>query len=84
MIIHLLNNPLPFIPRDTLSADQLKYFYIDEMIPVHDIVIKLNDFEVKSAYRPFCNESFEVTKDQSEIVVLKMDIQEVVLLKLAK
>ena len=51
---------------------------------MHDIVIKLNDFEVKSAYRPFCNESFEVTKDQSEIVVLKMDIQEVVLLKLAK
>ncbi len=83
LMIHLLNNPLPFVPWRTSRADRAKYFHIDELLPVHDVVIKLNDFKAKSASLPFQNRPLEVTNDPTTILVPKVHIEEVVLVELA-
>lgn len=83
LMIHLLNNPLPFVPWTTSREDRPKYFYIDELLSVHDVVIKLNDFKAKSASLPFQNRPLEVTNDPTTILVPKVHIEEVVLVELA-
>ena len=83
LMVHLLNNPLPFVPWSTSGLDMRKYFYIDEMVPVPDIRIKLNGFKVKRASLPLQGKELEVVGEPATITVPKVHIQEVVLLQLA-
>ena len=40
--------PLPLVPWSTSRADRPKYFSINELLPVRDLVIELNEFRARS------------------------------------
>lgn len=75
--IHLLNNPLAFLPWSQPVAQHRTHFYLDEIPPVHDVIVRLPAFEVRSASLPMRDRELEVGADGS-IVVPKVEVHEVV------
>jgi hypothetical protein len=82
LMIHLLNNPTPVIPASTPRDDITDYFYLEEVNPIRNIRIKLNDFKVKRALLPLQGLSLEVTGDPQQLVVPEVKLHEVVVLEL--
>ena len=58
-------------------AQHRTHFYLDEIPPVHDVIVRLPAFEVRSASLPMRDRELEVAGDGS-IVVPKVEIHEVV------
>ena len=87
--IHLLNNPWPFMPwepgREHQAISQMfeRCLFVKEVVPVPDVGITVNGFEVKSASLPLHGKALEVVGEPATIELPKVGIQEVVLLKLA-
>jgi hypothetical protein len=82
LMIHLLNNPTPVVPDSTPKDDITNYFYLEEVNPIRNIKIKLNDFKVKRALLPLQGLSLEITGDPPQLVVPEVKLHEVVLLEL--
>jgi len=60
LYVHLLNNPTPNLPL-SLSRQQLRaFFYLEEVLPIHDVMIRCNDFKPRSARMPLSGQSLEV------------------------
>ena len=57
--------------------------FVKEVVPVPDVGITVNGFEVKSASLPLHGKALEVVGEPATIELPKVGIQEVVLLKLA-
>ena len=55
-----------------------------ELLPVYDVVIKLNGFKVENASLPFQNVQLEVDGEHATITVPRVYIHEVILLGLGK
>jgi hypothetical protein len=83
LMVHLLNNPLPLVPWNTSRGDRPAYFSIDEILPVHDVVIQLNDFKAGSVTLPLRDQTLEPSSDGKQIVVPEVGLHEVVLVDLA-
>ncbi len=83
LMVHLLNNPLPMVPWNTLRSDRPTYFSMDEILPVHDVVIQLNDFKATSVSLPLQGQTLEPGSNGRQIVVPKVALHEVVLVDLA-
>ena len=75
--VHLLNNPTRSAPWGTGRGLLSTHFYVDELIPVHDIHIALNGKTATRAWLPFSDTEL----DPQHVVVPKLDLQELVLLK---
>jgi hypothetical protein len=82
LMIHLLNNPTPVIPASTPRDDITDYFYLEEVNPIRNIRIKLNNFKVKRALLPLQGLSLEVAGDPPQLVVPEVKLHEVVLVNL--
>lgn len=85
LMVHLLNNPLVFVPWEMPKEEISNYFRIEELLPVHDVTIRFNGtFEetVKSARLPFTNTDLKVTHNPTTIRIPVIDIEEVVLVEL--
>lgn len=84
-MIHLLNNPLPYVPWETNTDQRRLFFYIDELVPVRDVVIRLNGMRVVGASLPLQEQELTVRADPATatIVVPEVRVQEVVLVQLA-
>ncbi len=83
LMVHLLNNPIPLVPWNTSRADRPSYFSIDEILPVHDVVIRLNDFKAGSVRLPERDQSLAPDSDGQRIVVPEVGLHEIVLIDLA-
>ena len=83
LMVHLLNNPLPLVPWNTLRSDRPTYFSMDEILPVRDVVIQLNDFKATSVSLPLRDQRLEPGSDGRQIVVPEVALHEVVLAELA-
>ena len=83
LMVHLLNNPLPLVPWNTLRGDRPTYFSMDEILPVRDVVIQLNDFKATSVSLPLRDQRLEPGSDGRQIVVPEVALHEVVLAELA-
>ena len=82
-MVHLLNNPLPLVPWNTLRSDRPTYFSMDEILPVQDVVIQLNDFKATSVSLPLRGQTLEPSSDGKQIVVPEVGLHEIVLVDLA-
>ena len=82
LMVHLLNNPLPLVPWNTSREDRPAYFNIDELLPVHDVVIDLNDFKAGSASLPLRDQRLAPSADGKRVVVPEVALHEVVLVDL--
>ena len=60
------------------------HLHVKEVLPVHNIVIKINGFKVMSASLPIQGKDLQITDNPVSITVPKVGIQEVVLLQLAQ
>ena len=76
--VHLLNNPTRNAPWGTGRGVLGTHFYVEELIPVHDIRVQVNGSKVSRAWLPFSN----IELDPQQIVVPQLNLQELVLLKL--
>ena len=83
LMVHLLNNPLPLVPWNTLRGDRPTYFSMDEILPVRDVVIQLNDFKATSVSLPLRDQTLDPSSDGRQIVVPEVALHEVVLAELA-
>jgi hypothetical protein len=83
LMIHLLNNPVPFIPPSVRYEDIPRYYYPTEVNPLRDIQIRFNDFKVQSAWLPLQERTLEVTGDPPTVVVPEVGLHEVLLARLA-
>jgi len=83
LMVHLLNNPTPPTPFDTALPDMTTYFYPEEVNPIHDIRLTFNDFRVHSATLPLSGASLDVSGDPATVVVPKVELHEVVIVRLA-
>jgi hypothetical protein len=82
LMIHLLNNPTPAVPASTPKDDITNYFYLEEVNPIRNVRIKLNDFKVKRALLPLQGLSLEVAGDPPQLVVPEVKLHEVVIVDL--
>ena len=76
--VHLLNNLTRNAPWGTGRGVLGTHFYVEELIPVHDIRVQVNGSKVSRAWLPFNN----IELDPQQIVVPQLNLQELVLLKL--
>ena len=85
LMVHLLNDPTPIVPMDMLEKGEglSTHLYLREIIPVHDVRIRFNGFEVKSARLPLSGVDLEVEGDPATVVVPRVELHEVVLAQLA-
>ena len=56
---------------------------MDEILPVQDVVIQLNDFKATSVSLPLRDQSLKPSSDGRQIVVPEVALHEVVLVELA-
>src|SRR2546423_278808 len=83
LVIHLLNNPTPLIPFSTPDEDTKTHFYLEEVNPIRDIRIRLNNFEAKRALLPLQGLRLEVAGHPPQFVVPEVKLHEVVVLELS-
>jgi len=86
LLIHLVNNPTPFIAH-SMSGDNARdictYFYnLEEINPIHNIQIRLNAFAAKSAWMPLQNRFLEITGNPPTITVPQVDMHEVIVVEI--
>ncbi len=84
LMIHLLNNPLPLLPWSISREDRPNYFSVNELLPVRDVVIRLNEFRARAVRLPLRNQVLHPGPDGQRIVVPAVDLHEVVLVDLAE
>jgi hypothetical protein len=82
LMIHLLNDPTPVVPASTSNDDITDYFYLEEVNPIRNVRIKLNDFKVKHALLPLQGLSLDVIGDPPQLVVPEVKLHEVVVVEL--
>ena len=64
----------------SLSRHQLRsFFYLEEVLPVHDVRIRFNDFKPRSARMPIGGQTLEV--EGNSVTVPKIDLHEVIVLE---
>ena len=83
LMIHLLNNPMPFIPPSISGEHISTYCYHEEIVPVRDVGIKVNDMKIESATMPLQSCTLEAGQDATYVLVPEVKLHEVVLLELA-
>ena len=83
LMIHLLNNPNRFLPFTTSHRDLRSHFFLQEINPIRDVRIRLNDFGVKAARLGLQNRFLPVAGNPPTLVVPEVKLHEVVLLDLA-
>ena len=81
LMVHLLNNPFPMLPWDTSRGSP--YFCIDEILPVQNVVIRLNDSRAGSASLPLRDQSLTPSSDGKQITVPEVGLHEIVLIDLS-
>lgn len=81
LMVHLLNNPIPFTPPSMDENTIRNYFHPKEIVPVRDIKIKLNDFKVKRARMPLKGIELELS-DNKTVTVPEVKFHEIVLIDL--
>ena len=81
--VHLLNNPLPTIPWSIPASTHRAYLYLEEVVPVHNVVLKLNGFTAKKAAAPLTNQKLSVGNNGSTVTVPVVGAHELVSLSLA-
>ncbi len=86
LLIHLVNNPTPFIAHSMSpenAHDVCTYFYnLEEINPIYNIRIRLNAFSAKSAWMPLQNRVLEITGNPSTITVPQVDLHEVIVVEI--
>ena len=81
--VHLLNNPLPLLPWSIAAGYARSYFYLEEVVPVHNVVLKLNGIAVKKATAPLTGQKLAVENNGSTVTVPLVGPHELVSLSLA-
>lgn len=81
--VHLLNNPLPLVPWKLPVGNNRSFFYLEEVVPIHNVVIKLNGLSATEARAPLTNQKLTVAKDGSAVTVPMVGAHELVSLSLA-
>ena len=82
-MIHLLNNPSPPFPPQIDGDEIYRYYFTQEIVPVHDIRIRLHGFRGRKARLPLHDSDLELAGTPQEIVVPRVELHEVVLVELA-
>ena len=90
LMVHMVNNPTPLFPwrindsddRQRQKEAEKNFLYINELIPIHNIRVRLNDFKVKTASLPLSGESPKIGQDLAHITIPKVALHEVLLLGL--
>lgn len=90
LMVHMVNNPTPLVPwrindsddRQRQKEAEKNFLYINELIPIHNIRVRLNDFNVKTASLPLSGESPKIGQDLAHITIPKVDLHEVLLIDL--
>ncbi len=81
--VHLLNNPLPMLPWSVSAANHRSYFYLEEVAPVHNVMLRFNGFTVKKATAPLTKQKLTVENSGSAVSVPVVGPHELVSLSLA-
>ena len=81
--VHLLNNPLPVLPWSIPSSTHRSYLYPEEVVPVHNVVLKFNGFAVKKATAPLTSQKLTLGNNGSTVTVPVVGPHELVSLSLA-
>ncbi len=81
--VHLLNNPLPMLPWSISAANHRSYFYLEEVAPVHNVMLRFNGFTVKKATAPLTKQKLKVENNGSTVTVPVVGPHELVSLSLA-
>ncbi len=79
--VHLINNPAPHLP-DSIGAAASTHFFVEEPMPVHDVDICFNDFDVDTARLPLAGVELEVRGSVPSITVPRVELHEVVVVDL--
>ena len=82
LMIHLLNNPSPPYPPQIDGDDIYRYFFTQEIVPVHDVRIVLSGFKAKAVRLPLQDLTLEIEGAPQVIVVPRVELHEVVLVDL--
>ncbi|MBM3801135.1 MAG: hypothetical protein FJW26_02360 [Acidimicrobiia bacterium] len=82
MVIHLVNNPAPSLPFGTRSQDVTTHFYLEEVNPIYNVRIKLNDFKLRGASLPLQARALPIAHHPVGVLVPEVKLHEVVLLEL--
>ena len=87
LMIHLVNNPTPLLPWrisniDKYNKDMNTFHYLNEVNPINNVRIQINDLKVKSARLPLENQTLDLTENCSTIIVPEIKFHQVVLLEL--
>ena len=80
--VHLLNNPLPLLPWSIAAGYNRSYFYLEEVVPVPNVVLKLNGIAVKKATAPLTGQKLAVENNGSTVTVPLVGPHELVSLSL--
>ena len=78
LMIHLLNNPSPPFPPQIDGDEIYRYYFTQEIVPVHDIRIRLHGFKGRRAWLPLQESDLALAGTPQEIVVPRVELHEVV------
>ena len=81
--VHLLNNPLPVLPWSIPASNHRSYLYLEEVVPVHNVVLRFSGIAVKKATAPLTNQKLIVGNNGSTVTVPVVGPHELVSLSLA-
>ena len=81
LMIHLLNNPSPPFPPQIDGDEIYRYYFTQEIVPVHDIRIRLPGFKGRRASLPLQESDLALAGTPQEIVVPRVELHEVVLVE---
>jgi hypothetical protein len=84
MIVHLLNNPMPWVPFSTPVQESTTYLYLDEINPIRDVRIRFNDARVRRASLPLQGRTLPVAGSPAAVVVPEVGLHEVVLVEVER
>ena len=82
LIVHLLNNPTPWVPFTTPVQDSTTYLYLQEVNPIHNVRLRFIDAKIRRARLPLQDRELEIAANPASVVVPEIKLHEVVLLDL--
>jgi hypothetical protein len=82
VLVHLLNNPAPPLPFGSGAADVQTHFYLEEVNPVRNVRIKVNDFKLRSATLPLQSRTLPITHHPVGVLIPEVRLHEVVVFEL--
>ena len=84
LMVHLLNNPTPWVPFSTPIENSTTYLYLEEVNPIRDVRIRFHDVKVRRARLPLQDRRLEIAGSPATVVVPEVKLHEVLLLDIER